>query len=248
VPMGKFLGIQSLSQGSLCESEAFAEKLTATHLVSIYNLLTHRMNDVINKLNEMSRRYDAIAMLAMKEDEFLKYFGAIYSEINNFYRATNFSDGRTSEKIIEKCYGLLKTALDHHIAKSEPANAKSVQLFDETCKLLILILWRDLRIGDREHEEFDAIEMDFRALRACGLREPYELEFFSRWDSNKIDEVALNYAANNIKHFSKFVYNVASSQPDNRGRLLKSPQREWINLYKVVKQLHTDYVIIGAQE
>jgi hypothetical protein len=30
--MGKFLGIQSLLQGSLRKSETFAEKLTATHL------------------------------------------------------------------------------------------------------------------------------------------------------------------------------------------------------------------------
>jgi hypothetical protein len=206
------------------------------------------MNDAINKFDEMARKYNSTAMLAMQANDFLRYFGAIYSELNNFYNAANSSEQRTSAQIIEKCHQLLRSALDHHMEKSQPTNADSVKLFNSTRELLIQILWRDLEIGDREHEEFDAVEIDFRALRACGLKKPggYQLTVSGRWKTDEIDEAALNYATNNILHFSKFIYNIASGQPDDREYLLNSPQREWVNLYKKVKQLHTDFALIGT--
>jgi len=54
------------------------------------------MQETIKKLEEISRKYDQVSMLAMDQNDFKRYFASIYAETSNYY----------SQPLLGKCFAI----------------------------------------------------------------------------------------------------------------------------------------------
>ncbi len=205
---------------------------------------------ILEKLEEMSKKYDHTFMLAMEEPEFRKYFAMIYGELNLFYKNNNSISQIEAINIIDTAYKLLKTALNDHITRSLQTSEAVVRIFTATRELLLNLMQKHLSINETVYRDFVTRELDVRALRACGIplyQDPLP-QPASRWSRQTEDREALEYASRDVKRFAILVSDAVRGHFDISAKLSDLHYQRSMTLYKNVKELHTEFTLIGNQD
>lgn len=207
------------------------------------------MQKPIADLEDLSRTCDAVSMYVMDAAEFEKFFGKIYGAVNRFRAQAH--DEQEAAQLVATASQLLEAAVNHHRSESASVTPNSVRVYDETVRLLVLIMSTDLRMNDSVYDEARKMRNVLNALRACGISPPghFERPYSPRYGNGDAADAAraeaLHYARENIEEFTRSIYNLAYNNTFILDPFVGGQQSAALSLFERVRYLGSGALLIG---
>lgn len=204
--------------------------------MSIIEKTIDELSTVLNKIND-------VTIIAMGQQEFEKILANLYGLLNNYKnRRESQSNSLT---VLEQSHQMLDKIVTHHIKNQLTASQNTVHIFNENIKLLLLIINSDFDINENSYSDATQTRMFLRALKASGINPPGHLDIMthSLWHDSKLekefDNEALYFAAQNIKEYSFFVFDIGQNGRYIQDPFNSSPTNRYLGIYSKVKSLTT---------
>ncbi|TCP12546.1 hypothetical protein [Simplicispira metamorpha] len=213
--------------------------------MSIIEKTIDELSTVLNKIND-------VTIIAMGQQEFKKILAILYGLLNNYKnrRESNLN----SVTVIEQSHQMLEKIVRHHIKNQLIASQDTVHIFNENIKLLLLIVNSDFGIDENSYSGATQTSMFLRALKASGINPPgyFEIITHSRWRDSKLEEEldskALYFAAQNIKKYSIFIFEMGKNGIYIQDPFNSSPTDRHLGIYSKIKSLTTSYNSLPSQQ
>ena len=203
------------------------------------------LSTILNKIND-------VTIIVMEQQEFERILASLYGLINNYKirRESNFN----SMTVLEQAHHMLEKIVSHHIKNQLTVSQKTVHIFNETIKLLLSIVNLDFQINECSYSDATKTRMFLRALKASEINPPghFEIMMHSQWRNSELEEQfdneAINFASQNIKEYSKFIFNIACNSIYVRDPFNSDPTARYLDIYSKIKSLTTSHDLLPSQQ
>lgn len=191
------------------------------------------LTEIVNKINEVS-------IIEIDQKSFAKILAHVHGIINHYYRQRE-SKAR-SINVINLGHQILNTVLSYHISNKLSATKNAVHIFEKTAELLLTIIATDFGLTKSKYQEALAIRKNLRAIKVCGINLHSHIPpSLTRWhDSDSehaLDEEALKFASENIKQFTRFVFDVVKNDLSIQDPFTNFPYSEALSIYSRIESL-----------
>lgn len=206
----------------------------------------------IDELSEALNKLNDISLTVMEQQDFEKLLAWVYGVLNNYKIKRESSSN--SLNVLNLAHQMLDNIIKHHIKNRLIASHKAVIVHEEIIKLLLIIARIDFNVDESSYSEFIEIRMFLRALQASGITPiGHQNRIFNdRWTDRKVedslDNAALKFAAENIKKYSEFVFNMVVKNEYIPDYFTKEPTASYLAIYSKIKSLTTSFNLLPSEQ
>jgi len=200
------------------------------------------MHEAIKALEKLQPDFDERCMDSIPSENFHILFAKLLKEILAFKQSPG-SQQETAQ-LIGMAQRMLEAAGRHHLNNGVSATRKTADRFRDAVNELFELLNKQLKVDEQLVVETEKLDLFRAALDACGIHED-STPGFGRW-GRKPEEKAngLAYAKEHIEEFAVLAYELGSDRNAVRIRLPSQEQAGWIALFRSVKLLTGEIMLI----